>query len=252
MWGAFGQAAAQASKGFDQGGLDSLQRMSLDQAHQQANPFLELRPGQVWAAQSAKDTQQMALNQHDPLHALRYNDHKVYWEGWETTTARLARSGWDIAVNYQPEYLAYRLFFNHKSMTLSAMTEERSFQELLHRGMPFKVSVIAPRIQVQVAHARTMSAEPGQFVPIDASIMQREVQEINPDNIFLRSKDEQELLVDSANMEVVDHLEAIKELQSEKQKELRERHRRQEGGLVQPDGIPERNVIANVVELRVA
>jgi hypothetical protein len=182
-----------------------------------------------------------------PEDTLRYNDHKVYWEGWQSSTSRLAQSGWDIAVNYNPEYMAYRLFFNHKSMTLSAMTEQETFDDLVYQHVPFRISMIAPKIHVSIIPAITMSAAPraGDFIPIDASIMQREVRDINPDNIFMYAKGENELLVDEANMEVVDHLEAIKALQSEKQKELREKAR-------SGDAIIERKIISNVVELRVA
>ena len=63
-----------------------------------------------------------------------------------------------------------------------------------------------------------------------------------------------EILVDRADLSVIEHLEAIKSLQSEEQKEIRERILREgalpEGSLIK--AAPHTEVLANIVSLVVA
>ena len=182
---------------------------------------------------------------------IECNDFPVYWAGWETSTYRLKSAGWNIAVDYEPAYMMYRLYFHHKDIALGAITAERHFDDMMRHGrLPFVVQHVAPKIEVMRIPAGPMQ---GNWQEIDARPVQRDVHMMNPDNLFMYAKGDDELLVDSANMEVIDHLEAIKSLQSEKQRELREKLRKNtRQGCVVDAPIPERKVIANVVELKVA
>lgn len=59
-----------------------------------------------------------------------------------------------------------------------------------------------------------------------------------------------EIIIEEANMEVIDHLMAIKEMQAPKQAELRERMIREatvEEGEILPQTMPEQNMMAQII-----
>ena len=182
---------------------------------------------------------------------LRCGDFPVLWCGFESSTYRLSQSGWDVAVHYNPSYLAYQMFFRHQMMSLSAITDERTFQDLMSYKVPFQVQAVAPRIDVHSIPV-VQNLGSNQWRQIDCTPTSREIHELNPENIFRYAKQDDELVVDKADLSVVEHLEAIKSLQSEKQKELREKARHAKQGMtVHMDANPnvKREVIANVVQL---
>ena len=205
---------------------------------------------------SRRDAERLARGEgkvRDHQQMLRYNDFPVYWCGFESTTHRLSQSGWKVAVHHEPAYLAYRFFFHHKDIDLCAMSEESRFHDMVNGGIPIQVSHVAPKIQVMNVPTVASGLGPD-WREVDCSIQPREIEEIRPDNIFLYGNSDEELLVDSANMEVIDHLAAIKDLQSEKQREIRDKMRKKYKGTVVAPGesVTERKVLANVVELKVA
>jgi hypothetical protein len=181
---------------------------------------------------------------------IEYGVHKVFWAGWESDTLRLRGAGGDIAVEYEPVRIAYRLIMHHPMMTLTAISADRRFDEIMrHPDLPFVMQGVCPRIEVMQTnmdcvrydHTYEMNTEP----------MMRQIQEINPETLFRVADREKEIIVEQADMSVIEHLEAIKELQSDRQKELREAAMRLTPGMTSENSVAAKHeTVANVVSLR--
>lgn len=180
---------------------------------------------------------------------------RVEWAGWETDTHRLQQSGWEIAVDYEPYRMAYRLMMRHRMIRLYAITAAEVIENYtnvlgpgMHERFPmFRVMHCAPSIEVV-----RITDDLTNFQQIDAQPMMinQEIKRIEDLNIFnVPLTRTEELVVDKANMSVIEHLQAIKELQSPEQARIRERIRREgavpQGGLI--DAAPKTEVLANVV-----
>lgn len=154
----------------------------------------------------------------------------VEWAGWRSDTLRLQQGGWRIAVEFEPYRREYRLAMKHESMRLQAVTSEMVIEDFgrhtsLYReaaDMPiFRVCAVAPSIQSAVVHGFNFN----RFAEIDATptFVEQRIQRLEDCNVFSVLGKTEQVLIDKADMTVVDHLEAIKQLQSEKQRELRQR-----------------------------
>ena len=181
----------------------------------------------------------------------------VRWAGFESDTHRLQQSGWAIAVDYEPYRQAYRLAFSHRMMRLYAITAEEVINNYsnvmgpgMHERFPmFHIQHCAPSIEVlritdNLSNFQAMDAEP--------MMVNQEIQRIEDLNIFnVPMTRTEEILVDRADMSVIEHLEAIKAMQSEEQKDIRERILREgaapPGSLLQ--AAPHTEVLANIVSL---
>ena len=185
----------------------------------------------------------------------------IRWAGWETNTLRLQQAGWQIAVEMIDYDHRYRLFLKHADMHLYAMSTMATYQfdeiTSVHADVAnlpvFSVVNVAPRYEV----IKMMEDFSG-FKEVDAQtqiVHDHKIQTIEDMNIFAPAPQTrtEEILIDQANMTVIEHLEAIKAMQSEKQREIRQRMLKErnykegsEGGNVQPGT----EVLAQVVQLR--
>lgn len=88
------------------------------------------------------------------------------------------------------------------------------------RNIRFTVSVVAPNIKVV-----QLMDNLAEFEPIDARrvFVAEPIKDIKDFNIFARIGKTEQVLVDKADMSVIEHLEAIKKLQSDTQRELRQK-----------------------------
>ncbi len=168
----------------------------------------------------------------------------VHWQGWETDTVRLQRAGWQLAVEFEPSRDMYSLIMNHKEMKLTAITSairidhglsmydqrQSQFGQSPAPGvnhMPaFNVVKIAPSIEnIRIQSNATWKNY--QLIDAEPQLSEMTIEKIEDLNIFaLAVGGAEQVVMDKANMEVVDHLEAIKDLQSDTQKELREKARK--------------------------
>lgn len=154
--------------------------------------------------------------------------------------------------------MAYRLAFSHRMMRLYAITNEEIINNysnvmgpgLVNDSFPmFHIQHCAPSIEVlritdNLSNFKAIDAEP--------MMVNQEIQRIEDMNIFnVPMTRTEELLVDKADMSVIEHLEAIKGLQSEEQKEIRARILRE--GAAPPgsqfSAAPHTEVLANIVSL---
>lgn len=180
----------------------------------------------------------------------------VHWAGWETTTLRLQQGGWDLAVEHEYHRDGYTLLMRHEAMKLYAYTDQLVLERALHdpyyRGERMPVFVVR-RVanSLQTAHAHLDFAS---FQQIDAQpqIADFKIQRVEDFNIFALARNKAtEILVNKADMTVIEHLEAIKQLQQPKQHEIRQRMLRE------PEAPPTRqtprlHVVAQLVHLEEA
>lgn len=149
----------------------------------------------------------------------------VEWAGWTTDTLTLQECGWKLAVSVDSSVMKYRLMMTHQKMNLYAITDVLTIERLPgdydgRRHAPvFHVIHVAPDIQV----IQTMLPTLGAFEEIDArpQFVESKITSLRDLNVFATRKAEQ-VLIDKADMTVIEHLEAIKALQSPEQKRLRE------------------------------
>lgn len=160
----------------------------------------------------------------------------IRWAGWETDTVKLQRNGWRLAVEFDPCDQRYRLLMNHEQLQLTAITDQRRIDYALsemhntfRRDMfpIFEVRHVAPTFEILRIQE---TGEPWNFNQINAEPLMTDavVERLEDLNIFRLALDKaEEVVIDKADMTVIEHLQAIKALQSEKQHELREKARRE-------------------------
>lgn len=152
----------------------------------------------------------------------------IHWAGWRSDTLHLQNSGWKIAVDYDYYRDSYRIAMQHEAMRLHAITSALTMIQAEHdrhrdlSEMPiFEVVHCAPSIQSTQVHGIDFS----RFQQIDAApqMVTSKIQRIEDMNIFAVVGKTEQVLIDKADMSVVDHLEAIKSLQSDEQRKIRDR-----------------------------
>ena len=175
---------------------------------------------------------------------------------------RLQQAGWQVAVEMDDYRHRYRLLLKHRDMHLYAMSSMATMEfEMItpvHARLSdlpiFSVVNICPQFEVT-----RVTDDFSAFKEIDAQpqiVQAHTIQSIDDLNIFAPAPQTRtdEILIDKADMSVIEHLEAIKAMQSEKQREIRQRMLKQnywegsEGGNMQSGT----EVIAQVVHLKVA
>jgi len=160
-------------------------------------------------------------------HFLQSPPCPVSWEGWRSDTHLLQNFGWQISVEKDIQRRAFRILMRHSVSGLIALSGfcDFEFTDYIMTGrerLHFELVAVGKDIHMVRDHAP-------RFSPIDATptmipMKQFSMREMN---VFRPAPmDAEEVLLDKADMTVVEHLEAIKALQSEKQKELRAQARR--------------------------
>lgn len=154
----------------------------------------------------------------------------VEWAGWRTDTVTLQRSGWELAVSFDYAYHAYRLLLRHKMMRLYAVSDVSHVESMLdryHERMAewpvFQIIGCAPSVQTLNVPSINFAA----FREIDATpqFTDQRITRVEDMNIFATPMpgSKGEVLVDGADLSVIEHLEAIKRLQAASQEEIRQR-----------------------------
>lgn len=183
----------------------------------------------------------------------------VEWAGWRTDTFTLQQNGWEIATEYEIRHDAYRLLLRHKMMRLYAVSTSEHVEHFMSVTSPsydpsrlpvFRICGVAPSIQSLQMPGIDFSA----FRQIDAQpqFTTHAVQRVEDMNIFATPLTRtQEILIDKADMTVIEHLEAIKKLQSPEQQVIRERMVREgptrEGEEIRPS--PRMHMVAQLIHI---
>jgi hypothetical protein len=155
----------------------------------------------------------------------------VEWAGWRSDTLTLQRAGWELAVEFEYYRHQYRLLMRHKMLRLYAVTDMLTLENVMSdrfgmntADMPvFHVIGVAPSIQSLQVQGISFAA----FREIDATprFSESRITRVEDLNIFAAPMPgaKGEVLIDGADMSVIEHLEAIKRLQSKTQEEIRQR-----------------------------
>ena len=161
---------------------------------------------------------------------LRSAPFPVIWAGFRSTTTEMQQAGWQIAVDFEPYRLMYTLMFRHREMALYAITDSMTFEQQVvdyrdvHHLPPFHIRGCAPRIEfLRMPTVGTMNFQEIDAVPNYQMAEYASPEDMNVFNVVPRQQGGEEIIVNPADMTVIEHLEAIKELQSEEQKRIRER-----------------------------
>jgi len=185
-------------------------------------------------------------------HRLLSAPFKVRWAGWESDTYTLQRHGWQIAANQDVQYGTLQLLISHPVYKIQGFSD-RITMEFMHIhesmrsnidipicGMGSKLTVMANNIN------------PTDFTQIDCepSYIRMEPKSLDDFKIFKESLHRvDEIIVDPLTVNQL--MEQIVELQTPKQKEIRERRRkerlRNDGKLESPQETTE--VMYNLVRL---
>ena len=188
---------------------------------------------------------------------LRSRPIGVEWAGWRTDTLTLQQNGWELAVEYDMMRQAYTLLLRHRMMRLYAISDRAVFDNYMEVVSPSYDASRLPMFRVQhVANSFEvvkMNTTFSNFQQIDSApsisndVTITRVEDMNIFNVPLTRTEE--LVIDKADMSVIEHLEAIKEMQSEEQKAIRERILRegahQDGMVI--GSAPQMEVVANIV-----
>ena len=158
----------------------------------------------------------------------------VRWMGWETNTVYLQRTGWEIAIDFSHSDFTYRMMLRNNQMEMYGISHDSDFMgnrpDRQHeQPMPeFNIHHMGKSPQIVIQEGGGYR----QFQQIDAepTFVNTEIKSIEDFNIFSVCQHKtEEVLIEGADWGVIEHLEAIKELQKDKQAELRKKSRKKEG-----------------------
>ena len=182
----------------------------------------------------------------------------VHWAGWEADTLQLHKAGWQMAVEYDVQYDKYRLLMHHREGKLWGMSDATTIEKMwaspMHRmdRVPcFFMTGLAARLEV-IRWQEMSSISFADYQQIDPrpQLEERRIERPEDFNVFkLVDNHEADILVDEADMTVIDHLKAIKDLQSDEQQRIRDRLLRAKEIGETPDD-HEVKVHANVISFR--
>ena len=178
----------------------------------------------------------------------------VVWAGWESNTHRLQQGGWELAVEYDPHQDMYRLMIHSHQGALYGMSNathlDKRLSQAWNEDMPkaFQMQGLARSLEV-IRHEEIGPGFAG-FQQIDATpqMVDRKIQRIEDFNIFKTITERaDEIIIEKADMSVIEHLQAIKDLQSGTQEEIRKRIITQRG---REELMPEVKIHTNIIQLR--
>lgn len=182
--------------------------------------------------------------------------HRVVWAGWEADTQRLQQGGWSIAAEQDILRKGIRLVMRHEPLKLYAITSYvadmhwEAIQNPYAHGVELTFHVVQAGSRMEISIIESSF----DFKAIDAQpqMTTKHVRDIDDMNIFqVPLKRTEEIFIEEADMEVIDHLMAIKELQAPKQAELRKRAINSatvEEGCYLPEVAPEQNMLAQIIQ----
>lgn len=175
---------------------------------------------------------------------------RVRWAGWQTNTLDLQQNGWQLAVDFDHHRSRYKLCLTHRALQLWALSDWAGVPPVYadanyfsDERYEFNVVHIGKSINIQVHENSPLS-----FCEIDATpvFSTKAITRLEDLNIFSAPKTRtEEILVSRADMSVVEHLEAIKALQSGKQKELRRKMAESRDG---KEFAPSMTMVAQLIE----
>lgn len=155
----------------------------------------------------------------------------VYWFGWQSDTFVLQKEGWQFAVHSDPSMWNFHFVMKHPDMYLVALFDEYHYpREMMdphyHGNIP-PLTVNRVRPNIEVCKIQTSIDYQFKQTDMEQSFMLKEevktLDDLLPFNMMRHPVETtKEVIIETqADMDVVDHLQAILDQQEEKQAELR-------------------------------
>jgi hypothetical protein len=179
----------------------------------------------------------------------------VVWAGWESNTHRLQQGGWELAVEYDVHRDMYRLMIHSHQGALYGLSNatylDKRLAEAWNEDMPKSFQMQGLARSLEVIRHEEIGNSFANFHQIDATpqMVDRKIERIEDFNIFQTiTTRADEIIIEKADMSVIEHLQAIKDLQSFGQEEIRNRilDDRARGENASPDV----TIHTNIVQLR--
>ncbi len=191
----------------------------------------------------------------DPSHRILSRPIGVVWAGWESNTHRLQQGGWELAVEYDIHTDNYRLMIHSHHGALYGLSRatylDKRLAEAWNEDMPKAFHMQGLARSLEVIREESMPAPYHSFQQIDATpqMVTRKIDRIEDFNIFKTiTTRAEEIIIEKADMSVIEHLQAIKDLQSFDQEEIR--NRILDDRARAENASPDVEIYTNIVQLR--
>lgn len=166
----------------------------------------------------------------------------VEWRGWRSDTQQLQRAGWQLAAEHDDYGHRIRLAMKHEGYKLFAVTSYLEFKHLythepwkMYTGTDFPVFYVNTVLPIDFricTYAPVGDLSALRAIDAEPRMVSHKVQTLDDFKIFAEVGKAEQVLVDRADMSVIEHLEAIKKLQSDKQRELRQKETKKPPNLI--------------------
>lgn len=150
----------------------------------------------------------------------------------------------------------YCLLMRHEQMSLYAYTDvitiERVMQDPSFHAERYPIFQVQRMAKMLYSNWTDMSLNFAAFQQIDATpqFTERKMQSVEDFNIFALARNKaEEVLVNRADMTVIEHLEAIKALQEPQQHEIRQRMLREGGNQIPARNTPKLQLVAQLIHV---
>jgi len=152
--------------------------------------------------------------------------HKIYWDGWETTTVRLQSQGWDLTAD-QSRIWEGRILLGMRSpcgyLKMIAEGTELRHPDNCSLKYEFAVRQISTADQPKRYTTMEMTTLTSVFEPIDCYPQTIETKSIDDLLVFAPIKKPQELIIDPPSVQQL--LDQIRNMQSSTQADIRKRNK---------------------------
>lgn len=198
-----------------------------------SNPedLMEFRPGMIIPMEPRRTATEVMMQSHN-IHRFLSRPIPVHFAGWESSTDRLQRCGWRMAIDKDHRNMTYRFLLEHPYLRLAGWCDswsmDRSYEEWVDPSnrfnpMPIEMGQVMPADHFQMR----ISGELGmQWIDASPEIVHEQITTLADLGIFkLAEAEVPKVFVEEADMSVVDHLQSILDGQADKQAELREKAR---------------------------
>jgi len=155
------------------------------------------------------------------------SDFEVRWVGWRSSLFSLQRCGWTISIDRDLHRMHTHFRMRHDVLELVAISDEWDFDYSRRMQEPIHVNWIASIKHLNV-NISSSFVECGS-VDIDASPkamfdrMANNTQRDGNLHSLFGIKQQEQVFIEQADLSVLDHLQAIKDKQADKQSEIRSR-----------------------------
>ena len=197
-----------------------------------------------------------ATDNYSKLPDLNYYPCHVSWQGWDATTDVLSRNGWELSVEIDDimstAQTQIRLAMRHAGMKIVGISILSDWygdmSKFARREVQYPISFRMQGISHDIIYQADRPPF-SSFMPTSGSVkITNESYSLYRAPIFqavTQRPQSEQILLDQADLTVVEHLEAIKRLQSPRQKELRKKYKKASATIIQQP-------VAEIIQFKVA